>query len=370
MGFSSIPLKMIGDCVVEKKRLLVGTVPPPAGGDATWAEGYLNYYKEKGITVPLVDTSLIGKRSVTVDENRRITDEIKRCVRIWKSLGKQIRIHRPDIVHMNVNCSPLGTIRDYISGCILKRKSVPFVIHCHCNIEDQLGHGRIANIFFKALLNKASGVIVINSQSLRFVEKIGKYNTRIIPNFIPQLSIGNEKHISEEIRQILFVGHIRKTKGVEEVLEAAKSFPGIHFLLAGTVTKEYEESVRVGEFGNNVEFLGNVSHEKVLEYLDESDVFLFPSYTEGFSLSLVEAMSRGVPCIATGVGANADMLEDKGGIIVPPGNGSAVIGAINEIKSAELRKRMSEWNVKKVKSCYTIDQVISEIEFFYKEVMG
>ena len=56
--------------------------------------------------------------------------------------------------------------------------------------------------------------------------------------------------------------------------------------------------------------------QKLQKYLDKADVFLFPSYTEGFSISLTEAMASGLPCIASDVGANQDMLENHGGILI------------------------------------------------------
>ena len=102
-------------------------------------------------------------------------------------------------------------------------------------------------------------------------------------------------------------------------LQRTKTSPIKIFVLAGIISDEYKEC----ELPANVVMAGNLDASAVREQLDMADVFLFPSYTEGFSNSLAEAMARGLPVITTKVGANVDMLEDRGGVYVPVGNGDA-----------------------------------------------
>lgn len=194
----------------------------------------------------------------------------------------------------------------------------------------------------------------------------GKPNVKKVPNFIDADYVKKEpKFIRDNIKQVLFTGHVMETKGFRELLEAAKQFPDISFVLAGQIP---DETV-VDNIPENVQMLGSVSHDRVIELLDESDVFLFPSYTEGFSNSLVEAMARGVPAIATDVGANRDMLEDKGGIVIPAKNAEAVISALREIEDRDVRVAMSEWSIKKVKSSYLINPVIEKLRNIYLSLL-
>ena len=54
------------------------------------------------------------------------------------------------------------------------------------------------------------------------------------------------------------------------------------------------------------------------KFLDDTDVFLFPTYSEGFSIALLEAMSRGVPVIATNVGGISSIVKDEySGLLIP-----------------------------------------------------
>ena len=351
------------------KKMLIGTVPPPAGGDATWAESFLKFFRDQGEFIPLVNTSLIGRRALIVDDRRFYLDEIKRCLLIWVSILRNIKKFSPDIVHMNINCSPFGIIRDLISAIIVKLSKKKLILHCHCNVGDQIGEKKIICFLLRCLLNIADGVIVLNSKSYNYVRSISNVRLKQIPNFISEKGSEIMREISDEIRTVLYVGHIRKSKGIDEILEVAKLFPQYRFVLAGPITDDYSQYLPETMY-YNIFFTGSLSHENVVRQMDMADVFLFPSYTEGFSIALLEAMSRGLPCIATDVGANADMLEKQGGMIVVRNNVESITNALICMKTKIIRKKMSEWNIAKVRKCYTIESVVKEIEVFYEEVLN
>lgn len=67
-----------------------------------------------------------------------------------------------------------------------------------------------------------------------------------------------------------------------------------------------------------VSFIGNVPFSEVLEYLDKSDIFLLVSKTEGLPRALIEAMSRGLPCIGSKVGGIPELLDAS--VLIEPGN--------------------------------------------------
>ena len=322
-------------------------------------------------TIPLVNTSIIGKRAKSVDENRKLGDEVKRCIRIWRAIFSTINRKDIDIVHMNVNCSPFGTMRDLISSIILKViKRVPFIIHCHCNIEDQIGSNKIANWALKQMFCLANRVIVLNNSSYEYANKIVNNKITIVPNFITMDQYKSDKIINKDIKSIVYVGHVRKTKGIDELLTAAKMFPKIKFYIVGPITDDYSREEIVSNSIGNIYLTGNVSTDEVNAFLDEADVFLFPSYTEGFSRALVEAMARGIPCIATDVGSNKEMLEDSGGIIIKSKDAKSVVDAIKTISSFELRVKMSKWNYEKAYDCYSIDNAVNALFDIYGEVVN
>ena len=145
----------------------------------------------------------------------------------------------------------------------------------------------------------------------------------------------------------------------------AKKFPDIQFRLVGEVSAEVQSWAQP----SNVELLGILSRDNAMKVLGESDLFLFPSHTEGFTLALAESMARGVPAIATDVGANFNMIETHGGIIVSVGDTKAMIDAVTKMQNPILRQEMSNWCINKVGKSYTVNQVMSTIMQLYKKAI-
>ena len=81
---------------------------------------------------------------------------------------------------------------------------------------------------------------------------------------------------------------------------------------------------------------------------------------------MLEAMTRGLPCIATDVGANKEMLENQGGVIVNIGDTDSAAIALESMQNFHKRKEMSAWNSQKVRSFYTVEAVMSQISELYK----
>jgi len=123
-------------------------------------------------------------------------------------------------------------------------------------------------------------------------------------------------------------------------------------------------------FPPNINNVGIVDPECLKDILDDADIFLFPTYSEGFSNALLEAMARGLPIIATDVGANKDMIEEKGGIIIPTKDITSIVEAVKKLEDPQMRLNMSIWNIQKVKKYYTIDIVINHLEDVYKHVQS
>ncbi len=338
------------------KVLLISQLYPCFGGVQTWAREYIKYCKNHNIDIHVVDASVTGKRSIDSNDRVDIKEEVNRCFSIWKNIKKELKNNKFDVVHLNSACSSKGIVRDYISAKLIKRFNSKLIVHCHCNIIDQLKGNAY---FFDRLVKLADKVLVLNEESYDFTLKYKKDNVYKVPNFIDESFIVDKKEINDEIKNILYVGHIRHTKGVGEILNASKSFKNINFLLAGPmVDKDLEVKL------DNVSFLGPKTHEEVEKLYKKCDVFLFPSYTEGFSLSLLEAMACGLPIITTDVGANKETVGD-GGIIVKLRDSGSIVDAINKLSDKETRSKMSVYNIDRVKTFYTSDVVLDKLVKLY-----
>lgn len=346
------------------KVLLISPLPPPAGGIATWTLKYVKYFSENNLSCEVVNTAVTGIREKEINHKKNYIEEIKRARDIYLNTKKRVQEYKPDIAHINSSCTKYGVIRDYVVIRLLKHNHVPIVLHCRCNIEDQLT-GKLSRVLFSKMVNSSNIVLTLNKQSKLYVESVSSEKAKIIPNFIEKDRIVENRIIKETVKKVLFVGHVWKAKGVLEIVETAKMMPDLNFVLVGPI----REDIKKIDYPQNVELTGEKDHDFVKQQLDDADIFLFPSYTEGFANALTEAMAAGLPIITTPVGANEDMIEKQGGIIVPVGDAASIKEAINRMAEKTERERMSQWNIKKVKDYYLISSVMKSLLQVYSEVL-
>lgn len=349
------------------KILLVSPYPPPEGGIASWTVRYCEYCKQNNINLEIVNTSVSGRRTENLNGRRRVLAELKRTVRIVLEVERKICRFQPDIVHINTSCDKLGSVRDYICEIIaLRNMNIPIVVQCHRDIRSALSCGTSPKLL-KKMFSKASAVFVLNQKSKNIADEIKEGNSILIPNFIDKsfADDGNSFSVKDDIKNVIFVGHVQAEKGVLEINDTAKKYPERKFHLVGSVDK----SLKI-VWSQNIRLYGVQKPEKVCKYLMQSDVFLFPSYSEGFSMSMLEAMAAGLPIIATDVGANREMIEDKGGVIIPVKNANSIGEALEKLEAKGIRVEMSEWNRKKVLSYFTTEKVMQKMFGIYSKLIN
>lgn len=339
------------------------------GGISSWTQNYMKYCKDNKINCLLVNTQFEGVRNKN-ESSFLIKDEIKRLKRINNSLNTALKSFKPDIVHLNSSCSCFGIIRDYyISRRVTKKYKLKLAIHFHCDVEYQINRWSslmkiVGYIFLNKLMKLEKKCIVLSSSSQDYLMKQFGVSSRIIPNFIDSdIILKHKKEIQKTIKRVVFVGHVIKEKGIENIFEVAKSFLNIEFIVIGEISDEMRSTLSPQE---NIRIRGVCNPSEVFEELDNADVFMFPSYSEGFSMALMEAMARGVPSIATNVGANKDMLENHGGIIIPVGDSKELKRALKNMENPELRTEMSAWCINKVKVEYVSSTVFNKYLDIYQ----
>jgi glycosyltransferase involved in cell wall biosynthesis len=142
---------------------------------------------------------------------------------------------------------------------------------------------------------------------------------------------------------ITTVAHVRRVKGIDIFMRAAaqvrRAFPDAHFRVAGVFGTNAEQIAYKNEvlelqsalaLQEHVQFLGMCSD--VPAVLKASDIFVLPSRSEGFSNALLEAMMCGLPCVATSVGGNSELIVDgETGFLVPPEDPSEMAAKIVEL---------------------------------------
>lgn len=160
--------------------------------------------------------------------------------------------------------------------------------------------------------------------------------------------IREKYNIPDDAFVYIFVGRVKRDKGINELLEAyrksSEKRPSYLFVLG---RNEIEEGVDKALYDwscsqENIIYTGEVSD--VEKYLSASDCYILPSYREGFGMSVIEAQAMGVPVIITDIPGPVDGIKkDETGLIVPKQNADALADAMGKLyDDNELRERFGK----------------------------
>lgn len=141
-----------------------------------------------------------------------------------------------------------------------------------------------------------------------------------------------------------FVGRVTRDKGINELFAAAKRLlsetPNAYLMIVGDneITSAVDETLyNWAKSEKRVFFCGSTN--VVEQYLSAMDVYILPSYREGFGMVVVEAEAMGVPVIITDIPGPTDaMLPDVTGMVVPKGDVDALYRAMKALRDDESRR--------------------------------
>ena len=144
--------------------------------------------------------------------------------------------------------------------------------------------------------------------------------------------------------------------------------------LAGTgpAVQEVKARVRDLRLNGSWEFVGSYDGAVGCSaFMRTLDVFVLPSFAEGTSKSVIEAMAHGLPIITTNVGGSPDLLTPEAGILVPPGDSAALARAMQSLASdPPLRKRMGQAARERYLKLFAPHAVLSMLVDTYARVAG
>ena len=140
----------------------------------------------------------------------------------------------------------------------------------------------------------------------------------------------------------------------------------------GPAMQEVKARVRELQLNGSWEFVGSYSGAVGCSaFMRTLDVFVLPSFAEGTSKSVIEAMAHGLPIITTNVGGSPDLLTPDAGILVPPGDSGALADAMQRLASdPALRKRMGQAARERYLELFAPEAVLSVLVSTYSRVAG
>lgn len=249
--------------------------------------------------------------------------------RASRVLTESLRCLNPDIVHASLTLSPL----DFRLPDICEELGIPLVATFHPPFDHKLrnltsGTQHLTYQLYAPALARYDRVIVFSEIQRELLIRLGVPGDRlrVIPNgvdvdrYCPGPATFKEERGID--RLFVYQGRIAPEKNVEALLKAWKAAnlpPTCRLLIVGDGPLKASLELFYGAEDQGITWWGfEAQEDRRIEILQSADVFILPSFVEGLSLSLLEAMACGVACLATDAGADGEVLEHGAGIVLNP----------------------------------------------------
>lgn len=178
-------------------------------------------------------------------------------------------------------------------------------------------------------------------------------------------------------KYVLYTGVLRARKGLFDLLDCAEQVcrvhPDVKFIISGTgpFFSKIEHEIQKRGLHDRVMLLGRVPRGKLIQLYQNATVHVVPSHYEGLPTVLLEAMSCGLPVVATNVGGNSDVIfSGKNGFLVPPKSPQALSKVILKLLNDDkLRKEIGEAARKTIERSYTWDKIADNIQKCYEDML-
>lgn len=250
-----------------------------------------------------------------------------------------------DLLHLHVAMKG-STVRKAIFATLGRLSGRPYVIHLHGSSYDSYvqglapGFGAVVSFFFR----HASAVIVLGERWRDLViHDLGVEENRvhIIHNGVGDVGAWESPGPGDS-RMVLFLGVVSRRKGLDVLIEAfdcvsrAGGLEDWRLVVAGPVQEDelLELAQERGiECPDRVQFVGPVFGDDKVRLWREAAIFVLPSRAEAMPMAILEAMSAGLPCVASAVGSVGEVIrgEGDGGLTVSAGSAEELAGALTRL---------------------------------------
>jgi teichuronic acid biosynthesis glycosyltransferase TuaC len=293
-----------------------------------------------------------------------------------------------DLIHVHGH----PYLSSFLAAKIAKRYSKPLVLTQHNtfieynNIWDTAEKVNDLAIG-KQVLNEANKIIVVSDATKKYVLSLGANPEKVevlhngvdLNRFKPLSEVKHQMRkklgISKDANVVLTVRRIVYKNGIDTLLESAeiavKRNPKLVFVVVGKGPDSEEVKEKIGQLRmqNNFKLTGFVSDEDLPLYYNIADLFALPSKSgEGLPLVVLEAMSCGLPVIATNVGGTSEVMSKDYGKLVPPNSPDSLAEALVEFSRkdvAALKKDLRAMMEEK----YSWDKNVEKLSEIYKELI-
>jgi glycosyltransferase involved in cell wall biosynthesis len=367
------------------KILLAGHLPPPIGGVASYYQALLGSSLPHRVNLLFVDTST-HKRE-TSKSGRFTFPNLVAAQKDWIRFSRAVLSHRPLVSHIGTAFG-LSFLKHSICVLVARLFGSRVLLHVHCGLPVlYLERSWWWRWYFRRVLHFTNGVIALSSEWKQISQLVPGIQVFFLQNAIdlaPYQNIARERFLHWQINRVvhvLYLGNIGQAKGSFELIDTAQhlAFDGveIYFDLVGNEMRTGELDILRQQLEDTCLFNLIKIHPPVigvekLAYFRDTDIFVYPSYSEGMPIAVIEAMASGLPIVATNVGGLPDLVIDGlNGILVDPGHPDQLAAALLTIASdPELRRSMGEESARLAKEHFDIERHVNQLVSIYKKIIS
>ena len=348
---------------------------------------HIKHLQEKGNSVEVVCArtgfwfdELKEKHNLVVHEIDFARNPLKPSnFKAYKKLKQLQKERNFDLVYCQ---QPVGGLMGRLIG---KKFKLPVIYTAHgfhffkgCSFKNKLVYKTV-----EKWLSKFTDILItINDEDYEAAKKmkakhvakisgIGMEFNKYQPLTESRTEIRKSLNLKEDDFAIVTVAEFIKRKNYNTMLKTIKELKNrninVKFIICGRGQEEENIKAQIKEFdiAENVILLG--FRKDINRILTASDMFMLASFQEGLTLSVIEAMSYGLPCVVSDVRGNRDLIIDgEGGFVVETTNEEMFADKIEAlINNEEMKHKFAEFN-KLESEKYTIKSVIAELEEIYK----
>jgi glycosyltransferase involved in cell wall biosynthesis len=292
-----------------------------------------------------------------------------------RTIARQSQQYNIEVLHIQMNSGSTEFMLPYFKSAL-----PPLVVTYH--LAYAAGGSIYTTLFgiaWKVSLfasRKYDEVILVDpSQKPYFLESgFSEDNISVIRNGV---DIGlfkpdSSKRSNDEIVDFVYVGRLSYDKGVHLLLDAFREYhtenPKSRLTLIGDGMLKHQIESCVDD--GSLCWLGAIEHDEIPNVLQRMDAFVIPQNIGGLGLSVLEAMSCGLPVITTAIGETVRLLGKDEGILVEPDNVKEITDAMRVLaQDKKLRQTMGMRCRKKVEEKYSWYNQIGQIEEVYKRAI-
>jgi len=300
--------------------------------------------------------------------------KIATALKAWVRVAVLLRRLDAPLVHVQT-ASRSSFWRKSVVCLMARAAGRPYIVHLHGGGFSRFYEhecGPIRRRLIRSTLAHAALVIALSQEWRERLLKIcPEARVEILHNAvsIPDRA-RSQPHTSPTL---LFLGHILPDKGIYELVKSfaavAKRVPGLKLVLAGVGESEaVREQASLLGVSERMELPGWLGPEGKSAALAASTIFVLPSYHEGMPMALLEAMSWGMPVIATPVGGIPQIVKHEvNGLLVPPRDVAALTAAIERLlKDPALRDRLGEAARTTIATGFSLEDAMKKLDSIYR----